>query len=73
MSFFPVDLSTSSDSRSTRGEALSILSDGLHRLQGRYPALTASPGEGKNSTWVAFGFFAGHVGRQKMWVVFTPT
>jgi len=40
--------------------------------QGRYPANTASFGDGKNSTFSVFGLRAWHDGRQKIPVVRTP-
>lgn len=45
---------------------------GLHTLHGRYPFSIASLGVEKNSTFSSLGL-AGHVGRQNIPVVFTPT
>src|SRR5690625_4788744 len=58
---------------STHFGVLSIVCKGLQRLQGRYPESSACLGDEKKSTFCIFGFLAGHVGRQKIPVVFTPT
>src|SRR5215471_5958986 len=43
-----------------------LRSSGVHRRQGRYPALRACSGESKNSTFSGRGRRLGHEGRQKM-------
>jgi hypothetical protein len=65
--------STRCSSRSTHAGGQPPLSRGRHRLQGRYPASSASRTVAKYSTLRAWGFFAVHVGRQKIPVVLTPT
>src|SRR5262245_3457549 len=47
-------------------------SKGAQRLHGRNPANRASPTVAKNVTFSGSGLRAGHAGRQKMPVVFTP-
>jgi hypothetical protein len=46
-------------------------SSGVQRRQGRYPALCASAGESKNSTFSRRGLRLGQDGRQKTPVDFT--
>src|SRR5947209_9899672 len=66
-------LPTASDNAAlTHCGGLPFVSSGRHRLQGRYPAKSASRAFEKYSTFRGSGFLAGHDGRQNIPVVRTP-
>lgn len=68
----PGELSTRASSCLTQEGDSTVALIGLHRLQGRYPAKTASRAVAKKSTFFGCGLRAPHEGRQNIPVVCTP-
>ena len=68
----PEELSTRASSCRTQGGDSTAALIGLHRLQGRYPAKTASRAVAKKSTFFGCGLRAPQEGRQNIPVVCTP-